>query len=193
MDEKEIAAAAAAALKDPQIGRVIADSVDRAVREQLDAAVPALVKGAVLGTQAAAERRAHDPYRTTIHFLAGLIAFCLAVIVGVFSALPDPPVSPAPLVHRLLGGVLAWIAVAALVATACAAVAQYRKHLYRARQDSTPSPETPRKWPLTLMLLPVAPGAMAVAYCVGSGLAMLNDNLAPATAAAAARLLLWPF
>lgn len=192
MTDPAIQAAVAAALKDPQVGQAIADSVQKTVQEKFEAAIPDVVKGAVLGTQEAAERKAHDPYRTTLHFLAGLVAFCLAVIVGIVNALPDPPVATYPMSHRLLGGVLAWIALTALIATVCAIGAQYRKHCYRALQKNDPPPKVPTGWPLALMLLPVFPGAMAVVYCVGCGLAMLNNNLGPLKSVATIAQL-WPF
>lgn len=192
MTDPVIQAAVAAALKDPQVGRAIADSVQKTVQEKFEAAIPDVVKGAVLGTQRAAERKSHDPYRTTLHFLAGLVAFCLAVIVGIVNALPDPPVATYPMTHRLLGGVLAWIALTALVATVCAIGAQYRKHRYLALQNDDPPPKVPAGWPLALMLLPVLPGAMAVVYCVGCGLAMLNNNLGPLKSVATIGQL-WPF
>jgi hypothetical protein len=53
--------------------------------------------------QQATDQKAHDPYRTTIPFLAGLIAFCLAVIVGIFNAFPDPPTDTGSMVYQMFG------------------------------------------------------------------------------------------
>lgn len=167
------------ALKTPQVSGTIAEIVQKAVREStLDA-----VKQAVLG----ANQANYDPYRTTIHFLAGLVAFCLAVIVGIFNALPHPPVCTYTLTYRMLGGVLAWMAITALVATFCAAFAQLRKsHL---REHPNPPWKGERA---TLMIVPALFGGMAVIYCVGAGLAILNNNLGPLkTASAICKL--WPF
>ena len=112
------------AMEDPQVGRAIAGSMQNAIQEKLQSALLDVVKGAIVGAQQAADQKKHDPYRTTIHFLAGLIAFCLAVIVGTFSAFPDPPVDTRDVVYRMLDGVLAWISITALVATVSVAIAQ---------------------------------------------------------------------
>ena len=88
----EIKAAVITAMEDPRVASAIERSVQSAIQEKLQTALPDVVKGAILGAQQAADQKKHDPYRTTILFLAGLIAFCLAVIVGIFSAFPDPPV-----------------------------------------------------------------------------------------------------
>ena len=177
--------AVTAALRDAQVSGAIAEIVQKAVRESTLEAV----KKAVLG----ANQANYDPYRTTIHFLAGLVAFCLAVIVGIFNALPDPPVCSYTLTYHMLGGVLAWIAITALVAAVCSAAAQYLKHLYRAAQlKGDPSPAVPKALPLVLMGLPIVPGAFAVIYCGGAGLAILNNNLGPLkTANVICKL--WPF
>lgn len=114
-----------------------------------------------------------DPYRTTIHFLAGLIAFCLAIIAGIFNALPDAPVDTGHVVYRMLGGVLAWISVTALVATFSALITQILKRAHR----KTPSAEGPPWWGLALLMgVPAGLGAMAVAYCVRGGAAILNGD-----------------
>ena len=173
------------ALGDAQVGGAIAGIVQKAVQESTLEAV----KRAVLG----ANQANYDPYRTTIHFLIGLIAFCLSVIVGVFNALPDPPVRTYTLTYHMLGGVLAWIAITALVATVCSAAAQYLKHLYRADQlKGGPSPPVPKALPLVLMSLPIVPGAFAVIYCGGVGLAIMNNNLGPLRSICVI-CKLWPF
>jgi membrane-associated protease RseP (regulator of RpoE activity) len=121
-------------MQDPQVSNAITDSVQKAIQEKLQTALPDVVKGAVLGAQQATDQKAHDPYRTTIHFLAGLIAFCLAVIVGIFNAFPDPPIDTGSVVYRMFGGVLACISITALVATVSALIAQLRKYRYRVKQ-----------------------------------------------------------
>ena len=106
--------AVVAAIKDPQVSGALAEIAQKAILD--------------------ANQKSYDPYRTTIHFLIALIAFCLSVIVGLFNALPDPPVCTYTLTYHMLGGVLAWISITAFVASVCAAVAQYLKHLYRVEQ-----------------------------------------------------------
>ena len=169
----EIKAAVITAMEDPRVGSAIAKSVQSAIQEKLQTALPDVVKGAILGAQQAADQKKHDPYRTTILFLAGLIAFCLAVIVGIFSAFPDPPVDTRDVVYRMLGGVLAWISITALVATVSAAIAQILKYEHRKKSLTT----DPAWMGLALLMgVPTLFGAMAVAYCVRGGAAILHGD-----------------
>jgi hypothetical protein len=173
----EIKSAVIVAMQDPQVSNAITDSVQKAIQEKLQTALPDVVKGAVLGAQQATDQKAHDPYRTTIHFLAGLIAFCLAVIVGIFNAFPDPPTDTGSMVYRMFGGVLAWISITALVATVSALIAQLRKYLYGVKQKRGESPTDPWKLELALLMgVPTLFGAIAVAYCVRGGAAILNGD-----------------
>lgn len=178
--------AVTAALRDAQVSGAIAEIVQKAVQESTLEAV----KKAVLG----ANQANYDPYRTTIHFLIALIAFCLSVIVGIFNALPDPPVCTYTLTYRMLGGVLAWISITALIATFCAGFAQLRKSYLREhpkKSDGTDS--TPWKGErAALMLIPALFGTMTVIYCVGVGLSILNNNLGPLKSASVI-CKLWPF
>lgn len=161
------------AIKDPQVRGVLAEMVQKAILD--------------------ANQKSYDPYRTTIHFLIALIAFCLSVIVGIFNALPDPPVCTYTLTYHMLGGVLAWISITAFVASVCAAVAQYLKHLYRIAQlENVPGLTVPKERLIVLMGLPILPGAFAVIYCVGAGLAILADNRGPLKSLCAI-CKLWPF
>lgn len=162
-----------AALKDPDVRRALTEDMHQAVREALPAVLPEVVKAAALGTQQAIDRKPRDPYRTTIYFLAGLIAFCLAVITGVFNAFPDPPVNTSDVVTRMLGGVLAWISITALVATGSMAFAQWFKNGY-SKRDGAKEPSNARLW--LLMGIPTLFGAIAVAYCVRGGMALLNGD-----------------
>ena len=168
----------------------IHDAVATAIKDaQVSGALAEIVQKAILD----ANQKSYDPYRTTIHFLIALIAFCLSVIVGIFNALPDPPVCTYTLTYRMLGGVLAWISITAFVASVCAAIAQYLKHLYRVEQlEGVQGPAVPRERLIVLMGLPIVPGAFAVIYCVGAGLAMLNNNLGPLRSCQAI-FRLWPF
>lgn len=158
---------AVSAIKDAQVSGALAEIVQQAIED--------------------ADRKRYDPYRTTIHFLIALIAFCLSVIVGIFNALPDPPVSTYTLTYRMLGGVLAWIAMTALVATFCAAFAQLRKSHTHEHEKKPWKGER-----AILMVVPALFGGMAVIYCVGVGLAMLNDNKGPLKSLCVI-CKLWPF
>lgn len=189
--EDKVKDAVIAALKDTQVSNAIKQSVQEAMQEKLQVSIPDVVKGAIQGAQQGAKQAEYDPYRTTIHFLGGLIAFCLAVIVGIFNALPDPPVTNYSLEYQMMGRVLAWISIAALVATVCSAIAQYCKHLYRIKQHAIESsPKIPKWRLLVLMGIPIGFGLIAVIFCVGTGLAILNDNAEPVgTADAICKLL----
>src|SRR3569832_979007 len=162
-----------AALEDQDVHHTITENMQQAVQGTLQTALPAVVKAAVLGTQQAADQKKGDPYRTTIYFLAGLIAFCLAVITGVFNAFPDPPADTGDVVYRMLGGVLAWISITALVATVCMAVVQILK--YRHSKDA--NAQDPATATLALLMgIPTLIGAMAVTYCIRGGMAVLNGG-----------------
>lgn len=162
-----------AALEDQDVRRVMTENMQQAVQKTLRTALPEVVKAAVLGTQQAADPKKRDPYRTTIYFLAGLIAFCLAVITGIFNAFPAPPVDTGEVVYRMLGGVLAWISITALVATVCMAVVQILKYMHR-KDDSTQDPATATL--ALLMGIPTVFGAIAVIYCVRGGVAVLHGD-----------------
>jgi hypothetical protein len=173
MTEQEIRAAVTAAMQSSQVSLAIADSVQKAVQENLKTTLPDVVTAALKD----AKQAEFDPYRTTIFFLAGLIAFCLAVIGGIFNAFPDSPVDTSGVVYRMFGGVLAWISITALVATVSALIAQLRKYLYRVKQRRGESPTDPRKQELALLMgVPTLFGAIAVAYCVRAGAAILNGD-----------------
>ncbi len=168
----------------------IHDTVVTAIQ---DARVSSALAGIVQKAIQDANQKSYDPYRTTIHFLIALIAFCLSVIVGIFNALPAPPVRTYTLTYHMLGGVLAWISITALVASMCAAAAQYFKHLYRVGQlQGVTGLAVPRERLIVLMGLPIVPGAFAVIYCVGAGLAILNDNRGPLKSLCVI-CKLWPF
>lgn len=163
---EEITNAVVAALKDAKVKDALASSMHTVIDEQVRTSLRDVVKGVVLGTRDATEEKTRDPYRATLHFLAGLIAFSLAVIVGVFNALPDPPVDTTHAVHRMLGGVLGWMAITALVAAVAALVTQLLKTMYRAG--------VPWWALLLLMAAPAVTGAAAVSYCIRGGAAMLS-------------------
>lgn len=118
-----------------------------------------------------------DPYRTTIHFLAGLLTFCLGVIAAVFSALNCGDANPQRLGYQMLGGVLGSIAVVAWLCTVAVACIQTMKFMHRCKYNSV------RQWPVLwragVMLLLTLLGGMTVAYCVRYGYAILAGVDAP--------------
>jgi hypothetical protein len=179
----EITNAVVAALKEAKVKDALASSVRTVIDDQVRTSLRDVVKGVMLGTHDATEEKARDPYRATLHFLAGLIAFSLAVIVGVFNALPDPPVDTTHAVHRMLGGVLGWMAITALIAAVAALVTQLLKTIYR----------TGVPWWVLLLLMaaPAVTGAAAVSYCIRGGAAMVNANAELSDLGDALRTL-WP-
>ena len=118
-----------------------------------------------------------DPFRPYLQFLIGLITFALAILVGVFAALPKEKEALATPFGAVLGGVLAWMSLAALVATLSAAIVQATKYWHsRANKRGIVPAFTARKggWLWLAALAPVVPGFVAVLYCLRAGAAMLN-------------------
>lgn len=145
-------------------GLVSAHLADASTRQKIADAVEAIVTG---------KRSPDDPYRTTIHFLAGLLTFCLGVIAAVFSVLSDSNAEPYRLSYRMLGGVLASIAFVAWLCTVAAAFVQTEK--YRHRSGRTPYRAPPVFLRAALMLALTLLGGVPVAYCVRYGYAILAD------------------
>jgi hypothetical protein len=113
-----------------------------------------------------------DPYRTTIHFLAGLLTFCLGVIAAIFSALNSGNANPHLLGYKMLGGVLGSIAFVAGLCTVAAAIIQTEKFRKRSEHKSYQNP--PVFLRAGLMLALALLGGLAVAYCVRYGYAILT-------------------
>lgn len=114
-----------------------------------------------------------DSYRTTIHFLAGLLTFCLGVIAAVFSALNSGNADPHLLGYKMLGGVLGSIAFVAGLSTIAAAIIQTEKFRKRSEHKSYLNP--PVLLRAGLMLVLALLGGLAVAYCVRYGYAILTS------------------
>lgn len=120
------------------------------------------------------DAKPEDPYRTTIHYLSGLIAFCLAVLAGVFANFSD---AKGTALYAALGGILTWMAITALVAAAMA-ITQVLKVSYR--QDWTPDTTPPSKLRLYLLMgVPTLFGLMPVIYCLRGGAVMLSNETPP--------------
>jgi hypothetical protein len=115
-----------------------------------------------------------DPFRPYIQFLVGLLGFCAVVIAAVFAALPEEPaklVEPAP---GMLGGVLIWMTLTAVIASFFGLIIQVIKSRYmKAKSEKRATPKV-SEWRLFLMCLaPVVTGFVAVSYCVRGGAAMV--------------------
>jgi hypothetical protein len=186
--DDQVKAAVKSAIQDHEVSQAITNTVKTAVETTLKTYS---ITGTVTGSVQAATKgddRAWDPYRTTIHFLAGLLAFSATVIVGVLNAFPDAPIDTYGVTYRLLGGVLAWQSITALVAALAAAWIQIRKYQYRGE-----SPKFPRPYERgAAMIIPALFGAMAAVYCVRAGSAMLNNDT-ELTGLASAICKIWPF
>lgn len=114
-----------------------------------------------------------NPYKNYLLFLAGLITFSLGVIAAVFTALPDESTPLQPPGFAVLGGVLTWISITALLASAMALVLQTMASV---RRDTKSTAAVCHSVPTVICALPVITGLMAVAYCVRGGAAMLNGK-----------------
>ncbi len=130
------------------------------------------------------EKKKFDPFRNAILFLAGLLAFCLSIIVGIFGTMSDFEKSQDDvLAGWLLGGVLAWISLAALAATVSMLILQVWKAVYFYRLNKGDHDWIGRVIQTLLMLGPLLLGAGAVYYYVRVGAVMMkvasitNDKL----------------
>src|SRR5882672_5922475 len=92
--------------------REISTAVATGVVSKLKETGSALIVG--VERAAPAEAKKLDPYRPALHFLTGLLAFCLTLIVALFAAL-DPDKGHA--VNALVSWVLSGIAATAAVGT----------------------------------------------------------------------------
>jgi hypothetical protein len=129
--------------------------------------------GEVLKKMVDAKQRQADPYRPYIQFLIGLIAFSLAVITAVFAALPRPGAYVSAPGLKMLGGVLIWISLTAVVATLAALSIQAAKSWHLRKLSGG----TQKLWHFVLAcLVPVATGFVAVMYCIRGGSAYLSGS-----------------
>jgi len=136
------------------------------------AATQAQVAKAVSTVIAKINKSNDDPYRTTIHFLAGLITFCLGVIAAVFNALNSGNADPHLLGYKMLGGVLGSIAFVTGLCAVAAAIIQTEKFRKRSEYKSYRNP--PVFLRAGLMLALAFLGGLSVAYCVRYGYAILT-------------------
>ncbi len=101
-------------------------------------------------------------YQPPLLFLVGLLTFCLGVIAAVFGAVDKTAAAPGP----LLGPVLAWTAITALVATLAAAALQITRCL--GAKDAPPPPGLV----YVAVLAPIIPGVIVVIACIRLGTAI---------------------
>lgn len=141
------------------------------------ATTQAQVAAAVNAVVAKINEPNEDPYRTTIHFMAGLLTFCLGVIAAIFSALNSGDANPHLLAYKMLGGVLGSIAFVAGLATVAAAIIQTEKFRKRAKHKSYLNPAVLLRAGLMLALALL--GGVAVSYCVRYGYAILTSLSEP--------------
>lgn len=158
------------------------DAISQVVQTTLD---KSFADAGILYAKVAARAADSDPYRTTIHFIAGAITFCLTLIVGIVNALPAERLAFCSPTYMMLGGMLASISLTALVATACMAFAQTGKKASRdkTRDGGTTtwlgiSLDTPtRRLLFWLKLIPVIPAALATGFSVLAGWAMYQNDV----------------
>ncbi len=119
-----------------------------------------------------------DPYRPALQFFVGLLAFSLALLVALIGALPKSVPSGDTTngaVVMALGGTLAWTAVLAFVAAACALIVQWLK---LARQRATELGRQPRDGAALvriLLLVSLAASLGVVYYGVVGGYAVMTS------------------
>lgn len=101
-------------------------------------------------------------YNPPLLFLAGLLTFCLGVIAAVFSAIDKVGAAHGP----LLGPVLAWAAVTALVGTFAVGTLQYA----RSQTGTTNKPS--RELLFAAIFIPVLFGVGLTAACLRLGIAI---------------------
>ena len=160
--------------------KTIKDELDQYLQSQLpkmvethlgEEATQAQVAKAVRAVITKIAESNDDPYRTTIHFLAGLLTFCLGVLAAVFSALNSGGADPQQLSYKMLGGVLGSIAFVAWVCTLAVASIQTMKFMRRYHHKRV------LKWPVLwragLIFALAFLGGLAVAYCVRYGYSIL--------------------
>lgn len=160
-------------MTDQEIIKAIRD----AVTAQIDAArIGVSVEREVRASLEAEARKREDPFRTALQFLAGQITFCLALIIGVIGVFPVDEKFAATPAFRMMGGVLAWIAVTAILAAICIGAVQAMKRNHRMTLAAGAAPAV-RTGPLTaVMYAPVVVAIGAVVYCVRGGAAMLANS-----------------
>ena len=120
-----------------------------------------------------ADLRKADPFRPCLNFLIGHFTFTLAILAASLASLPKKSEDLAPGVAAAIGGVLAWMAISALVASVVTLLVQFLKTRYIRQNILGPHPEPWTNLALILCVLPILPGAVAVFFCLRVGTALL--------------------
>lgn len=120
-----------------------------------------------------ADLRKSDPFRPCLNFLIGHFTFTLAILAASLASLPKKSEELAPGVAAAIGGVLAWMAISALVASVVTLLVQFLKTRYIRQNILGLHPEPWTNLALVLCVLPILPGAVAVFFCLRVGTALL--------------------
>ncbi len=156
----------------------LAKEISESLKGQIDPTVIAgKVPEAVKAYLDRQSERNEDPFRTTIHFLGGLMATSVALTVGIFAAFPK---SGDAVATHMMGGMLAWIAVAAILTAICIGIVQFWKWRYRLRLISLAESEKPKRpcWIgiAAIMSLPGLFSLVAASYAIRGGAAMIEGS-----------------
>lgn len=105
-------------------------------------------------------------YNPPLLFLAGLLTFCLGVIAAVFSAIDKVAAAHG----SLLGPVLAWAAVTALVGTVSVGTLQY------ARSQTGPTLKPSKELLFAAVFIPILFGIGLTMACLRLGIAISGGS-----------------
>ena len=120
-----------------------------------------------------ADLKKGDPFRPCLNFLIGHFTFTLAILAATLASLPKKGEELAPGMAAALGGVLAWMALSALIASFVTLIVQLLKTRYIRQNTAGAAPEPWTNLALILCVLPLLPGAVAVFFCLRVGVALL--------------------
>ena len=147
--------------------RAVVATVETEVVKKLAATGSPVVVAVERTAPPPAEPKKLDPYRPALHFLTGLLAFCLTLIVALFAAL-DADKGPA--VNALVSWVLMGIAATAAVGTIAIGLLQWAK---------SRSPDTFNdlgKFGAGVAIVAVLCGVGTVLLCVRGALIVAEQN-----------------
>ncbi len=159
----------------------ISRAVETAVRNNLDnGRIAEAVKETVKNALEEEGQRSEDPYRTTLHFLAGLLAAWVAVTAAVLSVFPvDADFAHTP-AYRMVGGILAWSSVGTLASALSIGTVQIMKRNYRKDMRKWKVGQDPPRvsyWLLNLLIYGSAAfGLGPVYYCIRGGASIVTGE-----------------
>lgn len=99
---------------------------DGVIRKLTESSAPLVVAVKLAAADQADDKAKRDPYRPLLHFVTGLLAFCLALLVALFAALGA---DKGPLINSLVSWVLMGMAATAAIGTVAIGVLQLAKTL----------------------------------------------------------------